>query len=78
MIEELKANGFDDAAEWLDKKLVRERKNNMKKFISLIIVLCLMMGCLAGCSTEAEKVEYNLSQQADWREHMLNTFLAGH
>lgn len=37
----------------------------MKKFISLIIVLCLMMGCLAGCSTEAEKVEYNLSQQAD-------------
>lgn len=50
----------------------------MKKFISLIIVLCLMMGCLAGCSTEAEKVEYNLSQQADWREHMLNTFLAEH
>ena len=35
----------------------------MKKFLSLVIVLCLMMG-LAGCR-ESERVSYNISKEAD-------------
>jgi hypothetical protein len=37
----------------------------MKKFISLIIVLCLMMVCLVGCR-QADRVSYNLSKEADY------------
>jgi len=36
----------------------------MKKIIALVLVLCCACGCLAGC-TEAENVNYNLSQAAD-------------
>lgn len=36
----------------------------MKKFFS-IIVMILMLGCLSGCSTEADRVSYNISQEAD-------------
>jgi hypothetical protein len=41
-----------------------ERKNMMKR----IAVVLALMGCLllvTGCESEAEKVSYNLSQQAD-------------
>lgn len=37
----------------------------MKKFISLITVLCLMMVCMVGCR-QAERVSYNLSKEADY------------
>ena len=36
----------------------------MKKFIAIALVLVCMMGVLTGC-TEAENVNYNLSQAAD-------------
>ena len=36
----------------------------MKKFIAITLVLVCMMGVLTGC-TEAENVNYNLSQAAD-------------
>lgn len=37
----------------------------MKKFIILLLALGIMMVGLTGCSTEAERVAYNLSQEAD-------------
>lgn len=36
----------------------------MKKIVSLLLVLSIAL-CCAGCETEAERVSYNLSQQAD-------------
>ena len=36
----------------------------MKKFIAILLVMVCMVGCLTGC-TEAENVNYNLSQAAD-------------
>ena len=36
----------------------------MKKFIAILLVIVCMVGCLTGC-TEAENVNYNLSQAAD-------------
>ena len=36
----------------------------MKKILVLILVLVCLVGCLTGC-TEAENVNYNLSQAAD-------------
>ena len=36
----------------------------MKKFISIVLMV-LMIGCLGGCSTEADRVSYNISQEAD-------------
>ena len=36
----------------------------MKKFFTVMLMV-VMLGCLSGCSTEAEKVSYNISQQAD-------------
>lgn len=36
----------------------------MKKFLTIMLMVC-MLGCLSGCSTEADKVSYNISQQAD-------------
>lgn len=36
----------------------------MKKFFTIMLMV-FMLGCLGGCSTEAEMVSYNISQQAD-------------
>ena len=36
----------------------------MKKIISLILVIVVVLSCV-GCETEAERVSYNLSQEAD-------------
>lgn len=36
----------------------------MKKFFTIMLMV-FMLGCLSGCSTEAERVSYNISQQAD-------------
>ncbi len=36
----------------------------MKKFISIMLMV-FMIGCLSGCATEAERVSYNISQEAD-------------
>lgn len=36
----------------------------MKKFLTVMLMVC-MLGCLSGCSTEADRVSYNISQQAD-------------
>lgn len=35
------------------------------KFISVILASILATASLTGCSTEAERVSYNISQQAD-------------
>lgn len=39
----------------------------MKKILALVLVLCCMAGMLAGCS-EADKVNANISKQADYFE----------
>ena len=39
----------------------------MKKVIALLIIVAAMATCLVGCS-EAAKVNYNISQQADYFE----------
>ena len=36
-----------------------------KKIISIIALICLLAFCLCGCESEASKVEYNLTQEAD-------------
>lgn len=36
----------------------------MRKIIALLLVLAMVL-CFAGCETQAERVSYNLSQQAD-------------
>ena len=36
----------------------------MKKFLTVMLMV-FMLGCLSGCSTEADRVSYNISQQAD-------------
>lgn len=36
----------------------------MKKFFTIMLMV-FMLGCLGGCSTEVERVSYNISQQAD-------------
>ncbi len=37
----------------------------MKKVISLILMVCLCAVFMASCDTEASRVSYNISQQAD-------------
>lgn len=37
----------------------------MKKKLSLVIVMALLCMALTGCETEASRVSYNLSQEAD-------------
>ena len=37
----------------------------MKKIIAMVVILCLLVATLAGCATQAERVSYNLSQEAD-------------
>lgn len=36
-----------------------------KKIISIIALICLVAFCLCGCDSEASRVEYNLTQEAD-------------
>mgnify|MGYP001856009370 CR=1 FL=1 len=36
-----------------------------KKIFAIIAILCLIVCCLCGCETEASKVEYNLTQEAE-------------
>jgi uncharacterized lipoprotein YehR (DUF1307 family) len=40
-------------------------KKIFKKVIPLMVLVTIMIVAFAGCQTEAEKVSYNLSQQAD-------------
>ena len=37
----------------------------MKKFLSMVLVVGMIITMFTGCQTEAERVSYNLSQQAD-------------
>lgn len=37
----------------------------MKKILSMVLVVGMIITMLTGCQTEAERVSYNLSQQAD-------------
>lgn len=37
----------------------------MKKIIGVILSLVILVVCLTGCETQAQRVSYNLSQQAD-------------
>ena len=37
----------------------------MKKLFALLLALVMCLGLLAGCGREADRVSYNLSQQAD-------------
>lgn len=37
----------------------------MKKIIGVILSLMLVVVCLTGCETQADRVSYNLSQEAD-------------
>ena len=37
----------------------------MKKIICILAVVLMMAMCLTGCDTQASRVSYNLSQQAD-------------
>lgn len=37
----------------------------MKKILSMVLVIGMIITMLTGCQTEAERVSYNLSQQAD-------------
>lgn len=36
----------------------------MKK-LSILMIIVMLVGCLAGCQTEADKVSYNISLEAD-------------
>ena len=36
-----------------------------KKIFAIIIMFCLIACCLCGCDTEASRVEYNLTQEAE-------------
>lgn len=37
----------------------------MKKIICLMLIVVALIGLLCGCQTQAERVSYNLSQEAD-------------
>ena len=37
----------------------------MKKFLTIALVICMILVALTGCETEAQRVSYNLSQEAD-------------
>lgn len=42
-----------------------EDKNLKKRIVCVIAIAALAVGMLAGCETEASRVEYNLTQEAD-------------
>ena len=42
-----------------------EDKNLKKRIVCVIVMATLAVGMLAGCETEASRVEYNLTQEAD-------------
>lgn len=42
-----------------------EDKNLKKRIVCVIAMATLTVGMLAGCETEASRVEYNLTQEAD-------------
>lgn len=42
-----------------------EDKNLKKRIVCVIAMAALAVGMLAGCESEASKVEYNLTQEAD-------------
>ena len=42
-----------------------EDKNLKKRIVCVIVMATLVVGMLAGCETEASRVEYNLTQEAD-------------
>lgn len=42
-----------------------EDKNLKKRIVCVIAMAALAVGMLAGCETEASRVEYNLTQEAD-------------
>lgn len=37
----------------------------MKKILTVLLAICMVAVMLAGCETEAQRVSYNLSQEAD-------------
>ena len=37
----------------------------MKKILTMVLALCMILVMFTGCETEAQRVSYNLSQQAD-------------
>lgn len=37
----------------------------MKKFVCVLFIAVIMVLCLTGCDTQASRVSYNLSQEAD-------------
>lgn len=45
--------------------MVKRKENNMKKRLAVLLVAAFAIVGLAGCQTEAQRVSYNLSQQAD-------------
>ena len=42
----------------------------MKKALSLILVVVIVAFCFTGCVSEASKVNYNISKQADYFESL--------
>ena len=48
-------------------------RKNMKNgiVVALLMMAWLIVMALTGCSTEAERVSYNLSQQADTEDNKL-------
>lgn len=37
----------------------------MKKILTMVLAICMVLVVFAGCETEAQRVSYNLSQEAD-------------
>ena len=37
----------------------------MKKILTMVLVVCMILVVFTGCETEAQRVSYNLSQEAD-------------
>jgi hypothetical protein len=40
-------------------------KKNIKKILMALLVVCMIAVMFTGCATEADRVSYNLSQEAD-------------
>ena len=52
---------------FFQRKIYKEKENEIlkKKILGLLVAGVLAASTLTGCSTEAERVSYNLSQQAE-------------